>query len=541
MKNLFICFPFLLFLISCSKQPIEYTLEVNVTPQNSGTVTPSSGIYEDGTTVSIQGTPFEGFIFKEWTGSVSGSTNPITVSMNSDKIIVGVFEKKQYPLTITIEGEGTVTEELIQTKSTIYPHGSEVELTGVPSDGWKFVEWSGDVTSNENPITINIENEISVHVKFEKECMESYSLIDLKQPSYFTNILFHPPNILEILSTYDVKGYDYGMDKISIDYNRDGYLDFIGFFNDYGTYNRHPLKFFVSDCYGNLTIDETNSDKFLGMIHGRKILNGDYNNDGYPDIFFLGHGYDSDPFPGEYPLLLLSDSNGSFNEMRFTDYVGFFHSGCSGDFDNDGDLDVVVCDPQSQNSLVCINSGNGDFEVNRNIISDYKNNGCYTSELFDINNDGNLDLFLSGSDFDENNPPSVIVYGNGKSFNNNIVEILPTVTGYGICVDIDFYDINSDGSTEIIMNRTGDPVNGNGFYTGWYIQVLERINGEFVDSTEKFINDYYSESENWNTWMYIDDFEKTGQIEMRSSGHPDINHHNYVSWKLTDGKFLRVN
>lgn len=535
MRNLFIFLSLFLLLFSCTEQPSEYTLEVSITPENSGTVSPSNGVYEEESSVTLKGTPSEGYIFKEWRDGVTGITNPVSVTMNSDKKIVGVFEKKLYPLTITIEGEGTVTEEIIQIKSTSYPHGSTVELTGVPSEGWKFVEWSGDFDSSENPIQLEITTETSINVTFEKECMEQYPLIDLKQPSYFTNILYHPPNILEFLSDYDVQGYDYGMDKLSIDYNRDGYLDFICFFNDYGTYNRHYLKFFVSDCHGNLTVDELNSNKFKGMVHGRKIINGDYNNDGFPDIFFLGHGYDSEPFPGEYPVLLLSDTKGGFSEKRYTEYIGFFHSGCSGDYDNDGDLDIIVGDSQSQNSYTFINSGSGEFSINQNLISNYKNGGSYTSELFDIDNDGFLDLFLSGHDFDENTPPSVLIYGNGKNFNNNIVEILPSLHGYGICVDIDFFDFNSDGNMEIIMNRTGDPINGLGFYTGWRIQILERVEEKYIDSTDKFINNYYSETDNWNVWFHIDDFERNGKVEMRNSGYPD-----FRSWELIDGKFHRV-
>ena len=55
-------------------------------------------------------TPSPEYIFKEWIGGVTGTTNPISVTMNSNKNITVVFEKRMYPLSIIIEGEGTVTE-----------------------------------------------------------------------------------------------------------------------------------------------------------------------------------------------------------------------------------------------------------------------------------------------------------------------------------------------------------------------------------------------------------------------------------------------
>ena len=91
MKKLFqlmvgLFFVFFLF-ITCSKD-IEpevipnYNLKVSVTPVEGGTVTPSEGSYTNGTTVSLLGTPSPEFIFKEWNGGITGTTNPISVTMS---------------------------------------------------------------------------------------------------------------------------------------------------------------------------------------------------------------------------------------------------------------------------------------------------------------------------------------------------------------------------------------------------------------------------------------------------------------------------
>jgi hypothetical protein len=48
-----------------------------------------------------------------------------------------------------------------------------------------------------------------------------------------------------------------------------------------------------------------------GCLHPRKALVVDFNGDARPDVFVACHGYDVSPFPGEQPVLLLSQPDGS--------------------------------------------------------------------------------------------------------------------------------------------------------------------------------------------------------------------------------------
>ena len=87
--------------------------------------------------------------------------------MDRDKSVVGNFQRRDYPLTITIEGEGTFQERIVSSpKTTDYPFETVVELTPIPSDGWRFSEWGGEVSGNENPIQITIDGDKNVTVKF---------------------------------------------------------------------------------------------------------------------------------------------------------------------------------------------------------------------------------------------------------------------------------------------------------------------------------------------------------------------------------------
>jgi len=159
---------------------IQYELSTLCTPDKTGTVTPESGMFNEGTEIELKAAPIQEYIFKNWTGDASGNDNPLKVIMLDDKNITAVFEKVDYALTLDVIGEGTVNQEIVLAKSssTDYESGTIVQLTAVPDADWKFVEWSGDHTGTENPIQLKMDQAITITAKFEKV---SYSLaIEIK-------------------------------------------------------------------------------------------------------------------------------------------------------------------------------------------------------------------------------------------------------------------------------------------------------------------------------------------------------------------------
>lgn len=145
----------------------SYQLITSSVPAEGGSVTPTSGEYDEGTEVQVQATANENWIFDGWQGDQTGLQNPITVTMDTDKMINARFVKRQYPLTINYDGEGTVTETVIQTKSTDYEYGTVVELEADPGTGHNFGQWTGDVESTENPVQITVDGPKEVTVVFE--------------------------------------------------------------------------------------------------------------------------------------------------------------------------------------------------------------------------------------------------------------------------------------------------------------------------------------------------------------------------------------
>ena len=77
----------------------------------------------------------------------NGSINPLSAK----------FEKLSYALEVKIEGEGTVSEEIVVTgKSTDYLYGTTVRLTPTAAEGWDFIKWEEDHNGEENPLEIGL-------------------------------------------------------------------------------------------------------------------------------------------------------------------------------------------------------------------------------------------------------------------------------------------------------------------------------------------------------------------------------------------------
>jgi len=157
----------LVFLQSCSSSDSKtYELVITPVPQEGGMVTPANGEFEADRTLEISATPNQHWVFSRWEGDYDGTENPVIITLDSDKDIAAIFEKRDYALTIETVGEGSVTERVVQQKTTEYPYGSVVELTAEPAEGWEFDGWEGDIESDENPVTLTIEGEANVTAVF---------------------------------------------------------------------------------------------------------------------------------------------------------------------------------------------------------------------------------------------------------------------------------------------------------------------------------------------------------------------------------------
>ena len=181
MKRVIFALGVVILFATCKKDVPQKQLTVNVTPEVGGSVTPSNGTYAMGSNVKLLATPSPEYLFKEWSGGYTGTTNPANIIMDADKIITAVFEKREYPLSLTIIGSGAVKEEIIKIASTAtnYKSGTTVRLTPQASVGFQFKKWSGDDTTSKSPLDLVVSKPINLTCTFEKMAITSLKIENL--------------------------------------------------------------------------------------------------------------------------------------------------------------------------------------------------------------------------------------------------------------------------------------------------------------------------------------------------------------------------
>jgi hypothetical protein len=261
-------------MLSCSsdetsapvKLPIaKYTITLSA--GEGGSVSTSGGEYEKGQTVSVTATPQGEYLFTGWSDGITDATRTITI--DATMTITANFEKKKYPLTVNIEGEGEVLEEIVNTgRTTDYNSGTTVKLTAVPAEGWEFVGWAGAIDSNENSVQLSVTQTQSITAVFNFPEIES----NLFKESY----------------SYYLENYSLG-DIIEIDgvffeirlfskLDNEGWINFMS--SQFGisvapnSIKLNPIECYNSDLIAELFFNSENGD-FLMVRFGNLNYEGD--------------------------------------------------------------------------------------------------------------------------------------------------------------------------------------------------------------------------------------------------------------------------
>ena len=144
-------------------QCTSYTL--NVTGTNGGLVTLSparvGNSYFSGETVTLLAEEKPALKLDNWTGDLTGNSNPATLVMNANKTVTANFRViNTYKINVTTVGIGSV---VLNPAGGEYPDGTQVTVTANSVLGSTFQGWSGNLTGNSTSqvVTVNAHKNIT--------------------------------------------------------------------------------------------------------------------------------------------------------------------------------------------------------------------------------------------------------------------------------------------------------------------------------------------------------------------------------------------
>lgn len=241
------------------------------------------------------------------------------------------------------------------------------------------------------------------------------------------------------------------------DFNNDGYLDIVTSSMDLKE-NMHYCKNNGNGTFTDIS-EASGLQKFTG---GLNMMQTDYNNDGLKDIFVLRGGWKRE-FGREPNSLLLNNGDGTFTDVTKEAGLLSFHptqTATWNDFNNDGWLDVFIGNESAirndyDDDNACelyINNKNGTFT---NIAVESKTNiKAYVKGVTsgDYDNDGWVDIFISTMQNRKYLLKNLGSNNGSISFKDVTLE-----TGLGVCnvntFPTWFWDYDNDGWLDIFVSN----------------------------------------------------------------------------------------
>lgn len=254
----------------------------------------------------------------------------------------------------------------------------------------------------------------------------------------FNNLLFHNVGggvFTQILTGSIVNDGGQSTGCSWVDYDRDGWLDLY-------VNNNFDQNNFLYHNNGNATFTRITTGNIVNDGgYSRGCSWGDYDNDGWPDLFVVN-------YQGQHDFLYHNNHNGTFTRIYNGPEVNDIDWGSTckwADYDNDGFLDLFVTNNNTSNKLYH-NEGNSNFTLSYTLPSN-EGGENYSCCWGDYNNDGWIDLFVP-----KHGANNILYKNTFGSFVKVDDEIVVYEGGYSDAGT--WADYNNDGKLDLIVTNT---------------------------------------------------------------------------------------
>jgi hypothetical protein len=250
------------------------------------------------------------------------------------------------------------------------------------------------------------------------------------------------------------------------------------------------LFFIISKTWSQTFTDiNANSLERVSNISPHATAWGDYDNDGDLDILLSGINQYNSPVTKLY-----KNTNGIFSTAFINFPTTAYHSVEWGDYDNDGDLDIILSG-NGQPTKIFRNTGNNFTDINANLPS----TDISSTAWGDYDNDGDLDFLLMGWLMTK-----LYVNMNGTFIDSNI-NLLGLYEG-----SVEWGDYDNDGDLDILLS--GRTNKGNDYR---HTKIYKNENYTFSEIQSYAFNDVKGMS-SWG------DYDNDGDLDILLVGSNSI-------------------
>ena len=259
----------------------------------------------------------------------------------------------------------------------------------------------------------------------------------------------------------------------------------------------------------------------------------DLDGDGDLDLFFSGNSIGI----GAFARIYLNNGSGDFTQKLNRSLPPFTDGDATiGDIDNDGDLDIIISASDVNDNYfadIYLNDGAANFTAMRSTI--FTAVISSSLELIDVENDGDLDVIISGKQQNENSSVALYLNDGNGNFSMDTNSVFEQI----IAQDIDSGDLDNDGDLDILMSGYDDNFNP---FTYLYLNdsngMFTKLNTTNLQQTFLGSNEITDLDNDGDQDIIITGSQKGGQPNILSIAYENLGNNQFVESDIFGGDYL---